>query len=86
MEIFYVLISPKPYVGASGSEGYGHGNSSQGQNRKLLPREQKEKDSWIKAKQKLFKAEFQQKIKTGSCINCGEQGLIFEAWTKPKPS
>jgi hypothetical protein len=64
--------SNKPFEGASGSEGYGHGNSSQGQKRKLPPREQKKKDSWIKAKQKLSQAEFQQRIKTGSCINCGE--------------
>jgi hypothetical protein len=76
----------KPSVGASGNEGYGHGNSSQGQKRKLPPHEQKKKDSWIKAKQKLSPAEFQQRIKTGSCINCGEQGHIFEACTKPKPS
>jgi len=26
------------------------------------------------------------KLKTGSCINCGEQGHIFEACTNPKPS
>jgi hypothetical protein len=75
----------KRSVGASGSEGYGHGNSSHGQKRKLPPHEQKKKDSWIKAKQKLSQAEFQQRIKTGSCINCGEHGHIFEACTKPKP-
>ena len=76
----------KPFVGASGSEGYGHGNSSQRLKRKLPPHEQKKKDSWIKAKQKLSQAKFQQRIKTGSCINCGEHGHIFEACTKPKPS
>ena len=76
----------KPSVGAFGSEGYGHGNSSQGHKRKLPPHEQTKKDSWIKAKHKLSPAEFQQRIKTGSCINCGEQGHIFEACTKPKPS
>jgi hypothetical protein len=78
--------SHNPSVGASGNEGHGYGNSSQGQKRKLPPHEQKKKDSWIKAKQKLSPAEFQQRIKTGSCINCGEQGHIFEACTKPKPS
>ncbi len=31
-------------------------------------------------------AEFQQRLKTGSCIYCGEQGHIFEACAKPKPS
>jgi hypothetical protein len=51
----------------------------------LPPHEQKKKDSWIKGKQKLSPAEFQQIIKIGSCINCGEQGYIFEACTKPKP-
>ncbi len=78
--------SNKPSVGAYGSEGHGHGNSSIGHKRKLPPHEQKKKDSWIKAKQKLSPAEFQQRIKTGSCINYGEQGQIFEACTKPKPS
>ncbi len=77
--------SNKPSIGASGSEGHGHGNSSLGHKRKLPPRDQKKKDSWIKAKQKMSPAEFQQRIKTGSCINCGEQGHIFEACTKPKP-
>ena len=78
--------SNRSFVGASGSEGRGHGNSSIGQKRKLPPREQKKKDSWIKAKHKLSLAEFQQRIKTSSCINCGEQSHIFEACTKPKPS
>ena len=73
-------------VGVVGSDGHGHGNSSLGQKRKLPPREQKKNDSWIKAKQKLSPTEFQQRIKTGSCINGGEQGHIFEACTKPKPS
>ena len=77
--------SNRPYVGASGSEGHGHGNSSLGQKRKLPPHGQKKKNSWIKAKQKLSPAKFQQRIKTGSCINCGDQGHIFEACTKPKP-
>ncbi len=72
--------------GASGSANQGYGTSPHGQKRKLPPHEQKEKDSWIKAKQKLSPAEFQQRIQTGSCINCGEQGHIFEACTKPKPS
>ena len=70
----------------SGSEGHGYGNFSLGQKRKLTPQEQKKKDSWIKATQKLSPVQFQQRIKTGSCINCGEQGHIFEACTKPKPS
>ncbi len=48
--------SNRPYIGASGSEGHGHGNSSLGQKRKLLPHEQKKKDSWIKAKKKLSPA------------------------------
>ena len=78
--------SNRPSGGASGSMGHGHGNSSFGQKRKLPPHEQKKKDSWIKAKQKSSRAEYQQRIKTGSCINCGEQGHIFEACTKPKPS
>ena len=78
--------SNKPSIGAFGSEGHEHGTSSQGHKRKLPPNEQKKKDSWIKAKQKLSPAEFQQRIKTGSCINCGEQAHIFEACTKPKPS
>jgi hypothetical protein len=50
--------SNKPFVGASGSAGHGHGNSSLGHNRKLPPNEQKKKDSWIKAWQKLSQAEF----------------------------
>jgi hypothetical protein len=72
--------------GASGSGTSGHSLSQHGQKRKLPPHEQKKKDSWLKAKQKLSSAEFQQRLKTGSCINCGEQGHIFEACTKPKPS
>ena len=43
-------------------------------------------NSWIKAKQKLSPAEFQQWLKTSSCINRGEQGHIFEACTKTKPT
>ena len=78
--------SNKPFVGAFGSEGHGHDNSSLGHKRKLPPHEQKKNISWIKAKQKLSQAEFQQRIKTDSCINCGEQGHIFAACTKPKPS
>jgi hypothetical protein len=78
--------SNKPSVGACGSEGHGHGNSSLWYERKLPPNEEKKNDSWIKAKQKLSQAEFQQRIQTGPCINCGEQGHIFEACTKPKPS
>ena len=69
--------SNKPSVGAYGSEGHGHGNSSPGHKRKLPPNEQKKKDSWMKAKQNLSQAEFQQRIKTGSCIYCGEQGHIL---------
>jgi hypothetical protein len=75
-----------PSRGASGSGGSTLGNSAQGQKRKLAPHEQKKKDSWLKAKAKLSSAEFQQRLKTGSCINCGEQGHIFDACTKPKPS
>ncbi len=45
--------SNKPSVGASGSEGHVHGNSSLRHTRKLPPHEQKKKGSWIKAKQKL---------------------------------
>jgi hypothetical protein len=41
--------SNKPFVGASGSEGHGHGNSSLGHTRKLPPNEQKKKNSWIEA-------------------------------------
>ena len=78
--------SSKPFEGASGSEGHGHSNSSLGHNRKLSPHEQKKKDSWIKAKQKFSQAEYQPRMKIGSCINCGEQGHIFEAYTEPKPS
>jgi hypothetical protein len=85
------LGSPNPlshsaHGGASGSGTSSHGLSAHGQKRKLPPHEQKKKDSWLKAKQKLSSAEFQQRLKTGSCINCGEQGHIFEACTKPKPS
>ena len=35
--------SSKPFVGASVSEGHGHGNSSQGHKRKLPPREKKKR-------------------------------------------
>ena len=52
----------------------------------LLASKRKTKDSWRKAKQKLSQAEFQQRIKTSPCINCGEQGHIFAACTKPKSS
>jgi len=48
----------RPSICASGSEGHGHGNSSIGHKRKLPPRAQKKKDSWLKAKQKLSQAEF----------------------------
>ena len=51
-----------PSIGAYGNEGHGYGNSSLGLKRKLPPHEQKEKDSWIKAKQELFRVEFQQRI------------------------
>ena len=78
--------SNKSLVSASGSVGHGHGNSSLGHKRKLPPHEQQKTDSWIKVEQKLSQAKFQQRIKTGSCINCGEQGHISEACTKPKPS
>ena len=86
-----LLGSPNPlsasaHGGASRSGTSSHGLSSHGQKRKLPPHEQKKKDSWLKAKQKLSSAEFQQRLKTGSCINCEEQGHIFEACTKPKPS
>ena len=80
------LLSASARGGASGSSTSSHGLSSHGQKRKLPPHEQKKKSSWIKAKQKLSSAEFQQRKKTGSCIYCGEQGHIFEACTKPKPS
>ncbi len=82
-------ISDKPnrtFEGAFGSTNQGYGNSPHGQKRKLPPHEQKKEDSWLKAKQKLSPAEFQQRMKTSSCIKCGEQGHIFEACTKPKPS
>jgi hypothetical protein len=46
----------------------------------------REKSSWTKAKQKLSPADFKQRLKPGSCMNFGEQGHIFEACTKPKPS
>ena len=42
---------------ASSSGGHEHANSSLGQKRKLPPREEKKRDSWIKAKQKLSPAE-----------------------------
>jgi len=45
--------------GASGSGTSSHGLSAHGQKRKLSPHEQKKKDSWIMAKQKLSPAEFQ---------------------------
>jgi hypothetical protein len=76
----------RPSGGAFGNEGYGHGNSSLEQNKKRIPHEHKKKDSWLKAKHTLSQAEFQQSIKTDSCINCSEQGHIFETCTKPKPS
>jgi hypothetical protein len=38
-----------------------HGISAHGQKRKLPPHKQKKKDSWIKARQKLSPAEFQQR-------------------------
>ena len=55
------LGSPNPLSlsasgGASGSGTSGHGLSSHGQKRKLPPYEQKKKDSWLKAKQKLSSA------------------------------
>jgi len=78
--------SNRPSGGAFGSGGHVHGNFSLEQKRKLPPREQKKKDSWIKPKQELSSAEFQQIIKTSSCINYGEQCHIFDACTKPKPS
>ena len=63
----------RPFVAASGSEGHGHGNSSLGQKRKLPPHEQNQKGFLdIKAKQTLSQAEFHQRIKYGSCINCSE--------------
>jgi len=49
-----------------------HGLSTHGQKRKLPPHEQNKKDSWIKAKQKLSSAEFRQRLKNGSFINCGD--------------
>ena len=58
--------------GAFGCGGHEHGNSSLGQKRKLCLHEQKKMNSWIKAKQKLSPAEFQQWLKTSSCINRGE--------------
>ena len=79
-------LSASAHGGASRSGTSSHGLSAHGQKRKLPPHQQKKKDSWLKAKQKLSSAEFQQRRKTGSCINCGEQGHIFEACTKPKPS
>ena len=82
----YVEKSNRSSGGASDRGSHGHGNSSLRQKRKLPPHDQKKRDSWINAKQKLSPAEFQQRIKTGSCISCGEQGHIFEAYTKPKPS
>ena len=78
--------SNRSSVGASGSGGHGHGNSSLGQKIKLPPREQKKKNFWIKSKQKSYQAGLQKQIKAGSCINCGEQGHLFEACTKTKPS
>ena len=72
--------------GTSGSESHAHGNSSLGHKRQVPPHEQTKNDSRIKAKQKMSQAEFPLRIKTGSCINCGEQGHIFEACTKPKTS
>ena len=79
-------LSASAHGGASGDGTSSHGLSAHGQKRKLPPHKQKKKYSWLKAKQTLFAAEFQQRLKTGSCINCGEQGHIFEACTKPKPS
>jgi len=86
-----LLGSPNPLSasangGASGSGTSSHGLSAHGQKRKLPPHEQRKKDSWLKAKKYISSAEFQQRLKPGSCINCREQGHIFEAFTKPKPS
>jgi hypothetical protein len=67
--------------GAFGCAGYGHGKSSLGHKRKLPPHEQMKKISLIKAKQKLSHTEFQQRLKTVSCINYGEHGHVFEACT-----
>jgi len=72
--------------GASGIGTSGHNVSTHGQKWKLPPHEQKKKDSRIKAKQKLSPAEIQKRLKNGSCKNCGEQGHMFEACTKPKHS
>ena len=71
---------------ASGSGSHRHGNAALGQKRKLPRHEEKKKDYWIQANQNLSPTEFQQRFKTCSCINCGEQYHIFEACTKPKPS
>jgi hypothetical protein len=89
------LRSPNPssssahanaHGGASGSGTLSHGVSAHGQKRKIPPHEQKKNYSWINAKEKIFPAEFRQRLKTGSCICCGEQGHNFKACTKLKPS
>jgi len=89
------LDSPNPSSGsahvgahgcASGNGTSGHGVSAHGEKKNLPPHEQKKKDSCIKAKQKLALVQLQQRKKTGSCINCGRQGHIFEACTKSKAS
>jgi hypothetical protein len=54
--------SSRTFGGAFDIEGHGYGNSSLEQKRKLPPRDQKKMESWIKAKQKMSEAEFQQRI------------------------
>ena len=63
------LLSHGAHGGASGTGTSIHGLLAHGQKRKLPPHEQKKKDSWLKAKQKLSSTEFQQRLKTGSCVN-----------------
>ena len=50
--------SDRPSVGASGSEGHGHGNSSLGHKRKQPPNEQKKKKYWIKVSRSCLKQNF----------------------------
>ena len=42
-------------------------------------------DSWNKAKKQLSTDEINRRRNTGACINCGEVGHVFNVCSKPKP-
>ena len=42
-------------------------------------------DTWNKAKKRLTTDEFNRRRNTDSCMNCGEVGHVFKDCPKPKP-